>query len=31
MLHNRKYIGEFKQKDIVKPGGIPAIVTEEFV
>ena len=29
MLHNRKYIGEFKQKDIVKPGGIPAIVTEE--
>lgn len=30
MLHNRKYIGEFKQKDIVKPGGIPAIVTEEW-
>ncbi len=29
MLHNRKYIGEFKQKDIVKPGGIPEIVTEE--
>lgn len=29
MLHNRKYIGEFKQKDIVKPVGIPAIVTEE--
>ncbi len=29
MLHNRKYIGEFKYRDIVQPNGIPAIVTEE--
>ena len=26
MLHNRKYIGEYRFKDIVVPGGIPAIV-----
>lgn len=29
MLHNRKYIGEFKYRDIVQPGGIPAIVPPE--
>lgn len=29
MLHNRKYIGEYRYRDIVKPGGIPAIVTSE--
>ncbi len=26
MLHNRRYIGEFKYRDIVNPNGIPAIV-----
>ncbi len=29
MLHNRKYIGEYKYRDIVKPGGIPAIVPKD--
>jgi len=29
MLHNRKYIGEYSYKDIVIPGGIPAIVPVE--
>ncbi len=29
MLKNRRYIGEFKYRDIVNPHGIPAIVTEE--
>ena len=29
MLHNRKYIGEFRYRDIVQPGGIPAIVPQE--
>lgn len=29
MLHNRKYIGEYKYRDIVHPNGIPAIVPEE--
>ena len=29
MLHNRKYIGEYSYKDIVVPGGIPAIVPQE--
>ena len=29
MLHNRKYIGEYRYRDIVIPGGIPAIVPEE--
>ena len=29
MLHNRKYIGEYRYKDIVQPGGIPAIITVE--
>lgn len=26
MLHNRKYIGEYKYRDVVIPNGIPAIV-----
>jgi hypothetical protein len=29
MLHNRKYIGEYKFKDVVLPDAIPAIVTHE--
>ena len=29
MLHNRKYIGEYRFKDVVIPGGIPAIVPQE--
>ena len=29
MLHNRKYIGEYKYRDTVVPGGIPAIVPTE--
>lgn len=29
MLHNRKYIGEYKYRDVITPGGIPAIVPEE--
>ena len=29
ILHNRKYIGEYKYRDIVQPGGIPAIVPQE--
>ena len=29
MLHNRKYIGEYRYRDIVVPNGIPAIVPEE--
>ncbi len=29
MLYNRKYIGEFKYRDIVQPDGIPAIVPQE--
>ena len=29
MLHNRKYIGEYRYRDIVIPGGIPSIVPEE--
>ena len=29
MLHNRKYIGEYRFKDIVIPNGIPAIISEE--
>ena len=29
MLHNRKYIGEYKYRDIVQPNGIPAIVPRE--
>ena len=29
MLHNRKYIGEYKFKDVILPDAIPAIVTTE--
>lgn len=29
MLHNRKYIGEYKHGEVVVSGGMPAIVTEE--
>lgn len=29
MLHNRKYIGEYKFKDVVQPNAIPAIVDQE--
>jgi site-specific DNA recombinase len=29
MLHNRKYIGEYKYRNIFKPDGIPAIVPKE--
>lgn len=29
MLHNRKYIGEFKYRDIVQSNGIPAIVPQD--
>ena len=29
MLHNRKYIGEYKFKDVVQPGAIPMIVDQE--
>lgn len=28
MVHNRKYIGEYKWGDVVVPGGMPAIVDE---
>ena len=29
LLHNRKYIGEYKYRDIVIPGGIPALVPQD--
>lgn len=29
VLHNRKYIGEYRYRDIVTPGGIPTIVPED--
>ena len=29
MLKNRKYIGEYKYKDIIIPGGIPPIISED--
>ncbi len=29
MLHNRRYIGEYKYRDIIIPDGIPAIVPED--
>ena len=29
MLHNRKYIGEYKFKDVVQPDMIPAIIEQE--
>lgn len=29
ILHNRKYIGEYSYREIVTPGGIPAIISQE--
>lgn len=29
MLKNRRYIGEYQYNDVVKPDGIPAIITQE--
>ena len=29
MLHNRKYIGEYKYRDVIQPNGIPSIVPQE--
>ena len=29
ILQNRKYMGEYKYRDVVVPNGIPAIVSEE--
>lgn len=29
LLQNRKYIGEYKYRDVVIPGGVPAIISEE--
>ena len=29
MLSNRRYIGEYKYRDIIVPDGIPAIVPED--
>lgn len=29
MLHNRKYIGEYKYRDVVQLGGIPAIIPQD--
>ena len=29
MLKNRRFIGEYQYRDIVTPGGIPAIITQE--
>ncbi len=29
MLHNRKYIGEYRFKDVVIPNGVPSIVSDE--
>jgi len=29
LFNNRKYIGEYKYQDIVIPGGVPALVSEE--
>ena len=29
MLRNRRYIGEYSYRDVVVPGGIPAIVPED--
>lgn len=29
ILHNRKYIGEYRYREIVKPGGIPAIAPQD--
>jgi Site-specific recombinases, DNA invertase Pin homologs len=29
LFNNRKYIGEYKYQDVIIPGGVPAIVSEE--
>ncbi len=29
LLHNRRYIGEFKYRDIIVPDGIPVIVPQD--
>ena len=29
MLHNRKYIGEYRFRDVIVPNGIPAIVSQD--
>ena len=29
MFRNRKYIGEYKYQDVIIPGGVPALVSEE--
>ena len=29
MLHNRRYIGEYSYRDVVTPGGIPAIIPQD--
>ncbi len=29
VLHNRKYIGEYRYRDILVPGGIPAIIPQD--
>ena len=29
MLHNRKYIGEYRYRDIVHPGAIPALIPQD--
>jgi len=29
MLHNRRYLGEYIYRDVVQPGGIPAIVPQD--
>lgn len=29
LLHNRKYIGEYRYRDTVVPGGVPTIIDEE--
>ena len=29
MFNNRKYVGEYKYQDVIIPGGVPALVSEE--
>ena len=29
MLHNRRYFGEYSYRDVVQPGGVPAIVPQD--
>ena len=31
IFRNRRYIGEYRYKDIVTPGGIPAIVDQDLL